>query len=95
MEGLERSPELSRVGTAVKHSGACIWTLYSCFKWGLPRPALRTCSRVNCIVFDSLVLLQTLTVLYSEPSELPDSYPKRVVAERYNASVRASCLVVR
>jgi hypothetical protein len=95
MEGLERSFELSWAGTAMKHSGSCIRTLYSCFGLGLLRPALRTWGRAARIVFDSSVPLQPLTVLYSEPSELPDSYPKRVVAERYNASVRSSCLVVR
>jgi hypothetical protein len=86
MEGLERSPELSRAGTAVKHSGSCIWTLYSCFRLGLLRSTLRKWSRAACIVFDSSMPLQPLTVLYSEPSDLPASCPKRVVARRHNAS---------
>jgi hypothetical protein len=86
MEGLERSFELSRAGTAVKHLGSCIWTSYSCFKLGLPPPALCTWSGAASIVFDSSIPLQPLTVLYSKPSELLDSCPKQVEAKRNNAS---------
>jgi hypothetical protein len=86
MEGLERSFELNRGGTAFKHSGSCIWTWYSCFRLGLLRPALRTWSHAARIVFDSSVPLQPFTVLYSEPSELLDSCPKQVVAKLHNAA---------
>jgi hypothetical protein len=86
MEGLERSFELSRAGTAVRHSGSCIRTVYSCFGLGLLRPALGTWGRAARIVFDSSVPLQPLTVLYSERSESLASYPKQVIAECHNAS---------
>jgi hypothetical protein len=86
MEGLERCFELSRAGTAVKHSGSCIRTLHSCFGLGLLRPALRTWGRAARIVFEFSIPLQPLTVLYSKPSELPDSCPKQVVAKRHNVS---------
>jgi hypothetical protein len=62
MEGLERSSELSRVGTAVEHSRSCIWSRYSEFKLGLLQPALRAWSRAKRIVLDSSVPLQPLTV---------------------------------
>jgi hypothetical protein len=86
MEGLERSFELNRAGTAVKNSGSCIWTSYSCFRLGLLPSALCTRSRTTCIAFDSSVPLQPFAVLYSEPSGLPASCPKQVVAKRYNAA---------
>jgi hypothetical protein len=76
MEGLERSSELSRAGTAVEHWRSCIWSRYSRFKLGLLQPALRTWSCAKRIVFDSSVPLQPLTVLYSEPSKLLASGPQ-------------------
>jgi hypothetical protein len=85
MEGLERSSELSRVGTAVEQSRFCIWNRYSGFKSGLLQPALRTWSRVERIVFDSSVSLRPFTVMYSGLPELLASCPQRTVARRHNA----------
>jgi hypothetical protein len=86
MEGLERAFELNRAGTAVKRSASCIGASYSCFKLGLPRPALRTWSGATWIVFDSSIPLQPLTLLYSKQAELLDSCPKQVAARRHNVS---------
>jgi hypothetical protein len=84
MEGLERSSELSRVGTAVKHSRSCIWTRYSGLKLGSLQPALWTWSRAERIVFDSSVSLRPFTVMYSGPSEFLTSCPQRTGARHYN-----------
>jgi hypothetical protein len=84
MEGLERSSELSRADTAVEHSRFCTWNRYSGLKSGLLQPALRTWSRVERIVFDSSVLLQPFTVMYSGPPELLTSCPQRTVGRHHN-----------
>jgi hypothetical protein len=75
MEGLERSSELSGVGTAVEHSRSCIWTRYSGFKSGLLQPALRTWSRVERIVFDSSVSLRPFHRHVFGTVRVPDFLP--------------------
>ena len=51
MEGLERLPELSRGGTAAKHSGCCFWALHSRFKLRPASRALRVSQPALCSAF--------------------------------------------
>jgi hypothetical protein len=84
MEGLERSSELSRAGTAVEHSRSCTWNQYSGFKLGRLQPALRTWGRAERIVFDSSASLEPFTVMYSGPPKLLPSCPQRTVGRHHN-----------
>ena len=73
MEGLARSPDLNRVGTAVKNSGPCTWTLNWCFKLGLLQPALRPWS-LHCVrLSDSAPASHVLDSTVRAASFLPEA----------------------